>query len=78
MKKCKKVDSKLGLKELRAIERQLRIFLENPVHPKRCTNQQFAVYDENETYVGDVVATVEFFTKDELIRGVKKLFKDIE
>jgi hypothetical protein len=74
MKKHEKAASKLGLKEQRAIERQLGIFLGAPVNPKRCTNQQFGVYDKDEKHVGDIVAKEEFFTKEELIKGIKKLF----
>jgi len=70
----KKAVSKLGLRELRAIENQLGIFLKNPVNPKRCTNQQFGVYDEDEKHVGDIMAKGAFFTTKELKAKIKALF----
>ena len=75
-KKSVEVDPKqLTRKELREIELELKIFLDKPKNPFRTINQQFGVYDEEEKFVGDILAVNLFFTKEELIEKIKLLFK---
>ena len=63
-------------RELRAIETSLGIFLDQPVHPLRTSNQQFGVYDEDEIYVGDVCAPGKHFLAGELRARIKGLFSN--
>lgn len=76
MKKLEKlINKKLSRKELREIEKEHGIYLDKPANPERSANQQFSVYDEDEKFVGDIVAEEEYFTKIELKKKIKLIFE---
>jgi hypothetical protein len=64
----------LSRKEIRKIERDLGIYLDKPLTPMRSGNAQYGVYDENEQYVEDIIADSTYFTAEELIAKIMKLF----
>lgn len=64
----------LARRQLRALERQLGVFFDKPKDGSRSAEQQFGVYDEDETHVGDICAANFFFTEEELRAAVLKLF----
>lgn len=74
MKKEKSGISPLGFKARRGIEQKYGVFLAEPENPKRSTNEQIGVYDEDEEFVGDIMAKGAFFTTQELGKKIKALF----
>ncbi len=66
--------AKLSRKELRRVESYLGIFLDVPRLPLKTNCQQFAVYDEDEVYVGDICSKEQFFTEEELGVAIQKAF----
>ena len=68
-------EEQLSLKERRSIENDFGVFLTKPQNPKRAINEQTGVYDEDEFFAGDVIADGDYFTKEELIEKIKKLFE---
>jgi hypothetical protein len=67
--------TKLNLRTMRAIENELKVYLDKPRHPTRSACQQFAVYDEDEKYVGEVIAAKRYFTEEELKQKIVARFK---
>jgi len=67
----------LSLRVKRSIERELGVFLAEPKNPKRSTNEQIGVYDQEEEYVGDIIANTPFFTRIELEKKINALFKKV-
>lgn len=65
----------LSYKQLRAVEQALGIYLDKAVNGFRTNNQQFAVYDEDDRYVGDIVADTRWFREDELRAKIKIIFE---
>lgn len=74
MRVKRKTGSKMSPKDIRAVETENGVYLVEPVKKLRTNNQQFGVYDENEVYVGDIVAAGIFFGEVELRVEIRKLF----
>ena len=69
-----KMDTGLSYRELRSIETQLGVYLDRPKEVYG-NGQEFQVYDEDERLVGKVTSSrSKFFTREELIREINKLF----
>lgn len=66
--------NKLTRAQLRQIERDLGIFLDLPQNVYRTTKQQFAVYDEEEHFVSDIMSDKENFSEEELRQTILALF----
>jgi|GEM_PF-2058141 len=65
----------LNLPALRKIERDLGVYLDEPVEALRCPKEQFAVYDEDMQFVADIVSDRGFFEDEELRTKIKELFQ---
>ncbi len=75
MKKGVSARIPLTRKVLREIERELGVYLDNgPLRANRELNQQFAVYDEDERFVTDIVSETLYFTQEELISKIQSAF----
>ena len=75
------VDGRLPIKVIRQIEQELGIYL---AIPRVRTIQSaigraiFGVYDEDEIFVGDIMADGVAFSESELRREIKKIFRILE
>jgi hypothetical protein len=57
------------------VESTMRVFLKQPRNPNRGINQQYGVYDEEMTFIGDITAHGKYFVQEELVQMVQKLFE---
>ena len=79
MKRVDTTPRPLGRPTLRAIERELGVYLDSSQNPTRSTAQQFAVYDEDDVYVGMIISVLDpntaLFTAESLTAAIKALFE---
>lgn len=67
----------LSLMQIRELERELGVYLCEPRLGAKTPNEQFGVCDEDEIYVGDIVADSLYFTFHELRDKINQLFKEV-
>ncbi|MFH0779716.1 MAG: hypothetical protein V1928_02545 [Parcubacteria group bacterium] len=72
----KRENEQLSLMQIRELERELGVYLCEPYLGSKTPNEQYGVHDEDEIYVGDIVAENLNFTLDELRVKINQLFKD--
>jgi len=63
---------KLTRKQLRGIERQMGVYLDEIKTTHKQPNQGFAIYNEKDNFVADVIANNLFFEEAELKMAILK------